>query len=220
LQGENKEEKTIMSTAIAPLSTEWPKTVFHGNGVKDQVVSSQDEFDRAMKEGWFDKPQEPPPPPPAPMTPEEAVAQMQSEVEGLGDQVDAQAQVIATIEEKIGFSARIPWTKDQGSIHDRLNALAESDSSASTQISAVLSILKEQQGKLTELGGKVSVLGSNSEVELTIDSLRQKTIALEEILKNAGETFAMIDGRLNALEAKKNKGAANNGNSSTDPASR
>lgn len=171
-----------MSTTAAPLSTEWPTTVFHANGVRDQIVRNQEEFDRAMNEGWFARPQEPPPPPPPPMTPEESLAMAQSELEGLGDQVDAQGQTILSVEE-------------------RLSELADSQKSSGTVASSLLSMMQEMQTRQTQLEGK------NSKLELALDALRQKDISLDEALSNAGATFAQIDGRLTAIESKKAKGA-------------
>ena len=182
-----------MSTTAAPLSTEWPTTVFHANGVRDQLIRDQDEMDRAMKEGcWFRRPQEPPPPPPPPMTPEESLAMAQSELEGLGDQVDAQGQTILSVEE-------------------RLNNLAESVGSNSTVMSSILSMMQDMQTRQTQLEGK------NSKLELAIDLLRQKDIALDEALANAGATFEQIDGRLTVIESKK-KGVQTNGSPTTETA--
>ena len=180
-------------TAKEPLSKVWPTTVFHANGVKDQIVQNQEEFDRAMQQGWFASPQEPPPPPPPPMTAEESLAQAQSELEGLGDQVDAQGQTILSIEE-------------------RISSVAESLNSTSTVVSGIMSMMQEMQTKQTQLEGK------NSKLELAIYALRGKDIALDEALTNAGATFQQIDGRLTVIEAKKNspKGAQTNGSSPTD----
>jgi hypothetical protein len=84
------------------ISADFPTTRFHSDGVRTQRVENETELERFMAQGcWHDVPQEPPPPPPPPMSPEEKEAYVTDQIEGIGGQVDAQAQTLMAVEERL-----------------------------------------------------------------------------------------------------------------------
>lgn len=82
-------------------SKEFPRTVFHADGVHTSRAETETDFLRFMNEGiWFELPQPPPPPAEPDMTTEESQSLLRSELNGLGEQVDAQANVISSLERR------------------------------------------------------------------------------------------------------------------------
>ncbi|MFP5230946.1 MAG: hypothetical protein ACLGXA_25295 [Acidobacteriota bacterium] len=82
-------------------SSLYPRTVFHADGVKTVIAQDEEQHAKLNAQGWFNAPQPPPPPAEPPMTPEEKAAMFESELEGLGDQVDAQAGVLTALEDRV-----------------------------------------------------------------------------------------------------------------------
>ena len=87
--------------AKTEFSAEYPRTLFHANGVATTIAVDDVEHAKLSVQGWFDEPQPPPPPAQEPLTAEEQAAVTASEIEGLGDQVDSQATLISAVETKV-----------------------------------------------------------------------------------------------------------------------
>lgn len=164
------------------LSNEWPRYVFHSDGVRNTQATSHEHYERLMKERcWHDDVQPPPPPPPEPMTQEEQMAMTASLVEGLGAQFDAMNEVVGTIEQ-------------------RLNAL-ENDSHAPV----------DYQTPLTEMEGRVLKLeqsrqGASGVTGAFQDRLNNTDALLADVRRSmdaAASTLARIMERIDALETKK-----------------
>lgn len=111
-----------------------PKTLFHADGVRTERVEDEaaEASIKARQPGvWFDVPQPPPPPAEPPLTMEEQVEVTKSEVEGLGDQVDAQAQVLANIEERIEALFLSATKATDNDFDERIKTLEQSRAGAS-----------------------------------------------------------------------------------------
>jgi hypothetical protein len=154
--------------------------VFHSDGVRNTIAETPEQYDRLMAEGcWHELPQEPPPPPEPELPIEEKVPLIQSEMEGLGDQVDAQAQALSTVEDRISAlesDSHPPF--DFGPLIERLEALERS-----------------RQGASGVTGAFQDRLNSADE------AIKATVASLDEISK----AMPMILQRLEALEAKKSK---------------
>lgn len=114
----------MTATAEKPeLSASWPRFVFHADGVRNIQATSEGHFDKLMSEGvWYETPQEPPPPEQPPLTMEEQVAVNQSELEGLGEQVDAIVQQMSAIEMRLAGNQ----SPDFGPLAERIKTLEAS----------------------------------------------------------------------------------------------
>lgn len=88
------------AVASAPKAYE-RTTVFNQDGIRTQVAETEAEYERFLTQGWLTMPAPPPPEPEPPMSPEEQTAGIVSELQGLGDQFDAQAQTVQVLEERV-----------------------------------------------------------------------------------------------------------------------
>ncbi len=175
----------MTATAKEPLSTEWPITLFHADGVRNERVESQAHYERLIGQGcWIDVRFDPMPdaplPPPEPMTPEEQAAFTASEIEGLGDQVDAQAQQITAIDERLAAvekNSHEPF--DFTSLIERVEALERSRQGASGVTGAF-------QDRLNDADTKIA--------------------ALTEQLANSAAVFQQLTDRIAIIEARKKGG--------------
>jgi archaellum component FlaC len=159
--------------------------VFHANGVNEKIVHSQEEFDRAKSEGWCETPQPPPPPPPDPLTPEEQAAVTQSELEGLGEQVDAQAQTITVLE-------------------DRANSVTDA-------LIGISKTIGEQQDFIAKLEQRVdgqvgTASGTWQRLKVVEEAVKDHAALLADVkasMDQAAPALATILQRLEALESRK-----------------
>lgn len=170
------------------LSTEWPRMVFHANGVNDKIVHSQEEFDRAKSEGWCETPQPPPPPPPDPLTPEEQAAVTQSELEGLGEQVDAQAQTIAIMEERLAV------------MQNNIEALDESIINIRTGSVVINQEFEERIKKLE--ASRQGASGVTGAFQDRLNNADGEIATLKSALAAADKLYQQVSERLTALEKK------------------
>lgn len=165
---------------------EFPTTVFHEDGVRNQRVEDLTTYERLIGHGWHEKPQPPPPPAAPPLTPEEQQASMQSELEGLGDQFDAQAQVVTFLEgrvteldEKIGavVNSTIQGAESVNSriesLEARVKTLEQSRQGASGVTVAFQDRLNAADADLAE------VKASMEQAALTLQTLLERLSALE-----------------------------------------
>lgn len=164
--------------------------VFHSDGVRNVVAETEEQFDRLMVEGcWHLLPQEPPPPPPPPMTPEEQAAVTQSELEGLGDQVDAQAQLIGTLEERAN-SASDALVE----IHARIDGVIST--ATLSKVDTEARILKLEQSRAGASGVTVAF-------QDRLNTTDKELAGLKESMDQAGQALAEILRRLDSMETKK-----------------
>ncbi len=165
--------------------------LFHQDGVRNTIAETPEQYDRLMAEGcWVDvrvdaMPEAPPPPPP-PMTADEQIAVTVSEVEGLGDQVDAQAQTLQTVEERIGSLERDSHPPfDFGPLIERVDKLEQ------------------------RVDGQVGTAsGTWARIKVLEDTVKDQAAILADVkasMDQAAPVLAGIMGRMDALEARKSK---------------
>ena len=171
----------VVETAI------YPKMYHHADGRDGHTKTVKDEAEdaKALSEGcWFDRPQEPPPPPPPPMTPEEQIAYITSELEGMGDQVDAQAQVVSQLENRANS-----YTDVFLEVNQKIDDIR-------TGCVMINQDFNERVKKLEQSRAGASGVTQN---------FQDRLAAVEEALKNTATVFEMISNRLETLEGKKGK---------------
>jgi len=187
-----------MTTEATEVELQFPRTVFHDDGVQNRRVEDAESHRRLIAAGCWRDPglghamPEPPPPPPPPMTPEEKAAYDEDRFTGLADQCDGHGPMIADLDVRLT------------ELSEKMDAVISSSLVNAESVNDRLD--KLHQRVEAQVGTASGTWGRLKEVE---DSVKDQAAVLSDVrnsMQEAAPTLQNILERLTALENRKPKG--------------